>query len=53
MLASTLYRRYEELGLSSALYYLVNDVNRASRRLAESLGGRGRVLYHCFDKPLT
>jgi GNAT superfamily N-acetyltransferase len=51
-LASTLYRRYEELGLSGALYYLVNDVNLASRRLAESFGGRGRVLYHCFDKPL-
>lgn len=52
-LASTLYRRYEELGLSGALYYPVNDHNFASRRLAESFGGRGRILYHAYDKPLA
>ena len=52
-LAATLYRRYEELGLAGAFYYPVNDQNLASRRLAESFGGRGRILYTVFDKPLT
>lgn len=52
-LAATLYRRYEELGLAGAHYYPVNDCNLASRRLAESFGGQGRVLYACFDKPLS
>ncbi len=51
-LAATLYRRYEELGLSGALYYPVNDTNLASRRFAEAFGGRGRILYHVYDKPL-
>lgn len=52
-LAATLYRRYEELGLVGAFYYPVNDENLASRKLAESFGGRGRILYTAFDKPLT
>jgi GNAT superfamily N-acetyltransferase len=52
-LAATLYGRYEELGLAGAFYYPVNDHNLASRKLAESLGGRGRILYTTFDKPLT
>jgi hypothetical protein len=52
-LAATLYRRYEELGLAGALYYPVNDDNLASRRFAEGFGGRGRILYHTYDKPLT
>jgi GNAT superfamily N-acetyltransferase len=51
-LAATLYRRYEELGLTGALYYPVNDHNLASRRFAESFGGRGRILHTCYDKPL-
>lgn len=51
-LAATLYRRYEELGLSRALYYPVNEANTASRTFAESFGGRGRVLYHAYDKQL-
>jgi ribosomal protein S18 acetylase RimI-like enzyme len=51
-LAATLYRRYEELGLRGASYFLVNDSNLASRRLAESFGARGRVLYTVYDKPL-
>lgn len=51
-LAATLYRRYEELGLAGAWYYPVNDINLASRRFAESFGGRGRILYTAFDKPL-
>ena len=52
-LAATLYGRYRELGLTRALYYAVNDRNLASRRLAESLGGTGRILYHCYDKRLA
>lgn len=52
-LAATLYRRYEQLGLRGALYYPVNDHNLASRRLAESFGATGRVLYTAYDKPLT
>jgi GNAT superfamily N-acetyltransferase len=52
-LAATLYRRYEELGLRAAFYYPVNDRNLASRRFAESFGGRGRILYHVYDKPLA
>ena len=51
-LAATLYRRYEELGLGRALYYPVNEHNLSSRRFAESFGGRGRILYHVYDKPL-
>jgi len=51
-LASTLYRRYEELGLDGAEYHIVNDVNIGSRSLAESLGGEGRVLYHNYDRRL-
>ena len=52
-LAATLYGRYEVLGLRRAYYYPVNDHNRTSRRLAESLGGQGRILYTVFDKPLN
>lgn len=51
-LASTLYRRFETLGVEGAEYHIVNDVNTASRTLATSLGGEGRILYHNFDKPL-
>jgi GNAT superfamily N-acetyltransferase len=52
-LAATLYRRYEELGLRGALYYPVNDHNIASRRLAESFGATGRIVYTAYDKPLV
>jgi ribosomal protein S18 acetylase RimI-like enzyme len=51
-LAATLYRRYQALGLPGAFYYVVNDHNLSSRRLAESLGGHGRILHHVYDKPL-
>jgi GNAT superfamily N-acetyltransferase len=51
-LAATLYRRYEELGLGEAEYHIVNEVNRGSRSLAESLGGVGRVLYQNYDRRL-
>ncbi len=49
-LATTLYRRYEERGLKEAFYYPVNEDNHRSRRFAESIGGTGRVLHHCYDK---
>jgi ribosomal protein S18 acetylase RimI-like enzyme len=51
-LAATLYRRYEELGLDEAEYYIVNEGNRGSRSLAESFGGEGRRLYHNYDRRL-
>ena len=50
LLAAHLWRNIEEMGFSGSSYYLVNDHNVASRRLAESFGGQGRLLYHCFDK---
>jgi ribosomal protein S18 acetylase RimI-like enzyme len=52
-LAATLYRYYEERGLTSAFYYPVNEDNLASRRLAESFGGRGRNLYTAYEKRLN
>jgi ribosomal protein S18 acetylase RimI-like enzyme len=52
-LTASLYRHYEELGLRGAFYYPVNERNTASRRLAESFGGRGRVLYAVFEKTLA
>jgi len=52
-LASTLYRNFEEMGLTGSLYYLVNDSNVRSRGLAESLGGEGRLLYQCYDRQLS
>ena len=52
-LASALYRRYEEVGLKAAEYHTVNESNLASRTLATSLGGEGRILYHNFDKTFT
>ena len=51
-LAAHLFRTFEELGLDSSLYYLVNEVNAASRGLAKSFGARERLLYHCYDKRL-
>jgi hypothetical protein len=32
---------------------MVNDRNLASRRLAEPFGGRARILYTVYDKPLA
>lgn len=51
-LAAALYRRYEERGFKEAFYYPVNEENTASRKFAESMGGKGRVLAHCYDKRL-
>lgn len=52
MLATALCRRFESRGLTGAEYHIVNDANTASRTLATTLGGRGRILYHNFDKQL-
>jgi GNAT superfamily N-acetyltransferase len=52
-LAITLYRLYEEHGLKEAFYYFVDQLNMRSRRFAESIGGTGHVIYHCYDKRLT
>ncbi len=49
-LAIALYSRYEERGLKEAFYYPVNEDNAPSRKFAESLGGTGRVMAHCYDK---
>jgi len=46
------YTGLREMGFTRGLYYLVNDHNVRSRRLVESFGGVGRVLYTCYDKPL-
>lgn len=51
-LATTLYRHYESKGLRGAFYYVVNDSNAPSRRFATSLGGQGKIQYHCFEKQL-
>jgi GNAT superfamily N-acetyltransferase len=47
-----LYSLYEEQGLKEAFYHIVCDHNHRSRRFAESIGGTGRVLHHCYDKRL-
>ena len=51
-LAASLYRNLEAKGLKESAYYVVNDSNVQSRSLAESLGGEGRILFHCFDKQI-
>ena len=51
-LAVALYRRYEDRGFKEAFYYPVNEENSRSRKFAESMGGTGRVLAHCYDKRL-
>lgn len=52
-LAAALYARYEDRGLTSSLYYPVNDHNTRSRKFAESIGGTGRVLMTCYDKAVS
>ena len=52
-LATALYKTYQEKGLNEASYMCVNESNLRSRRFAESMGGTGRVLYHCYDKILS
>jgi len=52
-LAITLCREYQKHGMKETFYYFVNDDNIRSRRFAESIGGTGRVVYHCYDKRLS
>lgn len=52
-LAVKLYKRYENHGLKQAFYYPVNDDNTRSRKFAESMGGTGRIIYHCYDKQIS
>lgn len=52
-LAAALYQRYEDRGFREAFYYPVNEENTRSRKFAESMGGTGRVLAHCYDKQLS
>ena len=53
VLATTLYSRYQEKGLQQAFYYPVNEHNTVSRSFAESMGGVGRVIFHCYEKSLS
>jgi GNAT superfamily N-acetyltransferase len=49
-LAAALYGYYEERGMKGSMYYPVNDHNLRSRKFAESIGGTGRMVMHCYDK---
>jgi GNAT superfamily N-acetyltransferase len=51
-LAARILHHYEQLGMTSALLYWVDDRNVASRRLCEGLGATGRIELHCYAKPL-
>ncbi len=51
-IAMKLYAYHEELGLKSSLYYPVNEGNMDSRGFAESIGGKGRLMYQVYDKTL-
>ncbi|WP_205697943.1 GNAT family N-acetyltransferase [Conexibacter sp. SYSU D00693] len=51
-LAAQVLRRAVELGATEGIYHLVNEHNRASRALAESLGGTGRVVAHHWARAL-
>lgn len=48
-----LYDSFEKHGLKKGSYFLVNDYNIASRKLAESFGGNGRIMSRCLDKILV
>ena len=48
-----LYGYHEELGLKSSLYFPVNESNMDSRGFAESIGGKGRLMYQVYDKILN
>jgi len=52
VLAVSVGRIYEKQGLTGGSGTLVNKSNVRSCRFIESLGGTGRVLYHCYDKRL-
>ena len=52
-IAMKLYGYHEELGLKSSLYFPVNESNTESRGFAESIGGKGRLMYQVYDKILN
>jgi RimJ/RimL family protein N-acetyltransferase len=52
-IAMKLYGYHEELGLKSSLYFPVNESNTASRGFAESIGGKGRLMYQIYDKAFS
>lgn len=52
VLAARVLRRAVDLGAREGVYHLVNEHNRASRALAESLGGEGRVAAHHWARAL-
>lgn len=52
-IAMKMYQYHESLGLKSSLYFPVNESNSFSRGFAESIGGKGRVMYQVYDKVLV
>ena len=52
-IAMKLYGYHESLGLKSSLYFPVNESNMDSRGFAESIGGKGRLMYQVYDKILS
>jgi len=48
-----MYGYHESLGLKSSLYFPVNESNMGSRKFAESIGGKGRLMYQVYDKVLS
>jgi GNAT superfamily N-acetyltransferase len=52
-IAMKLYAYHESLGLKSSLYFPVNESNMESRGFAESIGGKGRLMYQVYDKILS
>lgn len=52
-IALKVYDYHESLGLKSSLYFPVNESNMDSRGFAESIGGKGRLIYQVYDKMLS
>ncbi len=52
-IAMKLYGYNESLGLKSSLYFPVNESNMSSRGFAESIGGKGRLMYQVYDKVIS
>ncbi len=52
-IAMKIYGYHESLGLKSSLYFPVNESNKDSRGFAESIGGKGRLMYQVYDKVLS
>jgi hypothetical protein len=52
-IAMKMYGYHESLGLNSSLYFPVNESNTESRGFAESIGGKGRMMYQVCSKILS